>query len=176
MFTRTIRNTGEKLTVGTAVELKLDATDGKWVTVCEDHGSIVNSATQSAAYYTHGKDFCDGCREAQKAPAKKAPAKAKVTKVTKSTAPIKLAFANGQDIKVHAATCADLKKAATKRAAHNGIHTQEFPAGTDERDVWVDFNDDFLGEGGAAAAWPLEFLPCCHEAGLAKNADRTWDE
>lgn len=168
MFTRIIRNTGEKLTVGTAVELSLDATDGKWVTVCEDHGSIVNSATQSAAYYTHGKDFCDGCRAAQATPkaAAKKPVAGKV---------VKLAFANGQDIKVHAAGCADLKKAATKRQAHNGIHTQTFPAGTDERDVWVDFNDDFLEEGGADAAYPLEFLPCCHAAGLAKNADRTWD-
>ncbi|QIG58119.1 hypothetical protein SEA_ZEPP_31 [Microbacterium phage Zepp] len=167
MFTRTIRGTGEKLTVGTAAELKLDATDGKWVTVCEDHGSIVNSAIQSAAYYTHGADFCEGCRAAQATPkaAAKNPAAGKV---------IKLAFANGQDIKVHAADCADLKKAATKRAAHNGIHTQTFPAGTDERDVWIDFNDDFLNEGGADAAWPLEFLPCCHGAGLAKNADRTW--
>lgn len=91
-------------------------------------------------------------------------------------APIKLAFANGNDIKVHAAGCADLSKAPTKSAAYNGIHTQTFDAGTDERDVWVDFNEDFLNEGGADAAWPLEFLPCCHAAGLAKNSDRTWED
>ncbi len=91
-------------------------------------------------------------------------------------ATIALTFANGNDIKVHAAGCADLAKAPTKRAAYNGMHTQQFPAGTDERAVWIDFNEDFLYEGGAAAAWPLEFLPCCAKAGLVANADRTWSE
>jgi hypothetical protein len=89
---------------------------------------------------------------------------------------ISLAFANGHDIKVHAATCADLKKAPTKRAAYNGIHTQDFADGTDERDVWEDFNIDFLEEGGADAAYPLVFLPCCAAAGLVANDDRTWGE
>jgi hypothetical protein len=112
---------------------------------------------------------CDDCRaefEGTPATPKAEPAPA--------AEPIKLAYANGQEIKVHSAGCADLKKAATKREAHNGIHTQTFPAGTDEREVWIDFNDDFLEEGGADAAYPLVFLPCCHEAGLVKNADRTW--
>ncbi|QIN93853.1 hypothetical protein SEA_ALAKAZAM_31 [Microbacterium phage Alakazam] len=63
MYTRKIRTTGETLTVARAEELNLDATDGKWVTVCEDHKTIVNSATEKDAYYTHGQDFCDGCRE-----------------------------------------------------------------------------------------------------------------
>lgn len=80
MFTRTIRATGEKLTVGTAVELELDPEGGKWVTVCEDHGTHVYSATQSAAYYTHGVDFCEGCREGGPAPiAKEAPVKKTTT-------------------------------------------------------------------------------------------------
>lgn len=166
MFTRKIRVTGETLTVGTAVELGVDPEAGKWVTICEDHHTIANSATQSLAYYTHGRDFCDGCRadfEGTPAPAPAGP-------------DIKLTFATGEDTKVHAATCADLKKAATKRAAHNGFHTLTFPAGTDERAVWLDHNDDFLSEGGAEAAWELTFLPCCHEAGLIKNPDRTWSE
>lgn len=60
--TRTIRPTGERLTVGTAAELGIDATDGKWATVCEEHSTIVNSATQKLAYEVTGKDFCDGCR------------------------------------------------------------------------------------------------------------------
>lgn len=93
---------------------------------------------------------------------------------------IKLAFANGNEIKVHAADCADLKKAPTRCAAYNGIHTQGFADGTTERDVWIDFNIDFLEEGlemgdeTAANAWPLEFLPCCHKAGLIANPDRTY--
>jgi len=167
-YSRTIRGTNERLTIGTAVELGVDATAGKWATICETHSTVANSATQALAYYTRGIDFCDGCRAAQATP--KAAAKKPA-----STRSIKLAFANGNDIKVHAAGCADLKKAATKRQAHNGIHTSTFPAGTDERDVWVDFNEDFLNEGGADNAYPLEFLPCCHAAGLAKNADRSWD-
>lgn len=167
-YTRTIRTTGERLTIGTAVELGLDPQD-RWATVCEDHSTIAYSSTQALAYYTRGIDFCDGCRAAQATP------KAAAKKPAASAAPVKLAFCNGQDIKVHAAGCADLKKAATKRQAHNGIHTQTFPAGTDERDVWIDFNEDFLEESGADGAYPLEFLPCCHGAGLVKNADRTWD-
>jgi len=99
-----------------------------------------------------------------------------MTKPINKTQPVVLAFANGTDIKVHAAGCADLKKAATKREAHNGIHEQTFPIGTDERDVWIDFNEDFLNEGGADAAYPLEFLPCCKPAGLVSNPDRTWEQ
>lgn len=70
MFTRTIRATGEKLTVGKPAELDLDPEGGKWVTVCEDHKTHVYAPTQSAAYYTHGIDFCDGCREGSPAPLK----------------------------------------------------------------------------------------------------------
>jgi hypothetical protein len=88
---------------------------------------------------------------------------------------IKLTIAQGDEVKVHAAGCADLSKAPTKRAAYNGIWTQEFDDGTTERDVWVDYNQDFLEEGGAEAAWPLVFLPCCANAGLVANSDRTWE-
>ena len=95
---------------------------------------------------------------------------------------LSLTFAQGHDIKVHAAGCADLSKAPTRRAAYNGVHTQQFPDGTTERDVWIDFNEDFLYEAAemypdqdpALAAWPLIFLPCCAKAGLVANADRTW--
>lgn len=61
-YTRTIRPTGEKLTVGTAAELGIDPEGGKWVTVCEDHSTIANSATQALAYAARGADFCEGCR------------------------------------------------------------------------------------------------------------------
>lgn len=166
-YTRTIRGTQERLTIGTAAELGVDATAGKWATICETHSTIANSASQALAYQARGTDFCEGCRAGVQQPVAKAAAASK---------PFKLAFANGSDIKVHAAGCADLKKAPTRRAAHNGIHTQTFPAGTTERDVWIDFNEDFLEEQGANGAYPLEFLPCCQSTGLAKNADRTWSE
>lgn len=63
MYTRKIRATGETLTVARAEELGADPEGGKWVTFCEDHKTLVNSATEKDAYYTHGQDFCDGCRE-----------------------------------------------------------------------------------------------------------------
>lgn len=82
MFTRTIRATGEKLTVARPVEIGADPEGGKWVTRCEEHQTLAYAATQSAAYYTHGIDFCEGCREGGPAPvAKPAPAKPKATKV-----------------------------------------------------------------------------------------------
>lgn len=67
MFTRTVRPTGEKLTVATAAEFGVDATDGKWITFCEDHKTIANSATQKLAYDARGADFCEECRERQAA-------------------------------------------------------------------------------------------------------------
>lgn len=76
MYTRKIRATGETLTVARPEEVSADPEGGKWVTVCDDHKTMAYSATEKAAYYTHGADFCDGCRKAQApAPAAKAPAK-----------------------------------------------------------------------------------------------------
>ena len=86
MYTRKIRATGETLTVARPEQVNADTEGGKWVTVCEDHKTMVYSATEKAAYYTHGIDFCDGCREgspapiATPAPAKKPAAKAPVKK------------------------------------------------------------------------------------------------
>lgn len=89
---------------------------------------------------------------------------------------IKLTIAQGDQVKVHATGCADLSKAPTKRAAYNGIFEFNQPDGSSERDAWIDYNQDFLAEGGADAAWPLVFLPCCAAAGLLPDANRTWEE
>lgn len=76
MYTRKIRATGETLTVARPEEVGADPEGGKWVTVCEDHKTMAYSATEKQAYFTHGADYCDGCRKAQTpAPAVKAPAK-----------------------------------------------------------------------------------------------------
>lgn len=84
MYTRTIRATGEKLTVARPDEIGADPEGGKWVTLCEEHKSLAYSATEKLAYYTHGIDFCDGCREGSPAPTAKAePAKAKAAAVEK---------------------------------------------------------------------------------------------
>jgi len=61
-YTRTVKGTGETLTIGTAAELGVDAEAGKWATVCEDHHTVANSASRKLAYETRGVDFCDGCR------------------------------------------------------------------------------------------------------------------
>lgn len=80
MYTRKVRATGETLTVARPEEVNADAEGGKWVTVCEDHKTMAFSATEKLAYYTHGIDFCDGCREGSPAPTAKAePAKTKAT-------------------------------------------------------------------------------------------------
>ncbi len=63
MYTRKIRTTGETLTVARPEEIGAATEDGKWVTFCEDHKTLVYSETEKLAYYTHGEDFCDGCRE-----------------------------------------------------------------------------------------------------------------
>lgn len=88
MYTRKIRATGETLTVARPEEVAADPEGGKWVTVCDDHKTMVYSVTEKAAYYTHGIDFCDGCREGspaptvEAAPAKKPAAKAPDKKAT----------------------------------------------------------------------------------------------
>ncbi|QFG04721.1 hypothetical protein SEA_CHICKENKING_52 [Microbacterium phage ChickenKing] len=96
---------------------------------------------------------------------------------------IKLTITVGDETKVHAAGCADLRKARTRAEAYNGYITISFPEGTDERAIWIDHNEDFLREAfdmgeehPENAAWPLTFLPCSHEAGVVKNPDRTWTE
>jgi len=63
MYTRKIRATGETLTVARPEEIGADTSEGKWITFCEDHKTLVYSETEKLAYYTHGEDFCDGCRE-----------------------------------------------------------------------------------------------------------------
>lgn len=50
------------------------------MTVCEDHKTMVYSATEKLAYYTHGIDFCNRCREGSPAPIDKPAAKATAKK------------------------------------------------------------------------------------------------
>lgn len=63
MYTRKLRSTGETLTVARPEEIGADPSEGKWVTFCEDHKTLVYSATEKLAYYTSGFDFCDDCRK-----------------------------------------------------------------------------------------------------------------
>jgi hypothetical protein len=60
---------------------------------------------------------------------------------------------NDYDVSVHRADCADVAK-ATK--GHDWFN-DEFDS---KRDLWLDYNSDFLAEGGEDAAWPIHFYPC----------------
>ena len=58
-FTRRTRDTGDLLTVGTALELGCDPDGGKWVVICEEHSTLVNVDTKQIAMDTRAIDFCD---------------------------------------------------------------------------------------------------------------------
>jgi hypothetical protein len=61
-YTRRNRQTGTVLIVAPAAELDLDDEGGRWVTLCDDHGTLVNSDTRNAALSIYPLDFCDPCR------------------------------------------------------------------------------------------------------------------
>lgn len=48
-------------TVGTAEDLSLDPTGGRWVVICETHGTIVNTTTLADARATATAEFCEDC-------------------------------------------------------------------------------------------------------------------
>lgn len=60
---------------------------------------------------------------------------------------------NDYDVSVHRADCADVPKA---KRGHDWFN-DEFET---KRDLWLDYNSDFLAEGGEDAAWPIHFFPC----------------
>jgi hypothetical protein len=61
-YTRRNRQTGTLLTVDSAKRQGLDDDGGAWVTICEPHGTLVNSETRELAVITYPLDFCDLCR------------------------------------------------------------------------------------------------------------------
>ena len=63
--TRTARQTGTPVTVGTAEEMQLDADSGKWAVICEKHGIILNTDTRKLAesHATDPAGWCEQCRE-----------------------------------------------------------------------------------------------------------------
>lgn len=58
---------------------------------------------------------------------------------------------NDHDVAVHRADCGDVKKAIR---GHDYFE-EEFET---KRDLWLDYNSDFLAEG--SGAWPIYFYPC----------------
>ena len=49
MYTRKIRATGETLTVSRPNEIGADPKGGKWVTKCDEHGTLAYSGTEKPA-------------------------------------------------------------------------------------------------------------------------------
>jgi len=62
-YTRTPKGTEHPLTVGTAADLQVDDDGGKWVVLCDDHGTLVNVDTKAVALGVTALDFCDFCRD-----------------------------------------------------------------------------------------------------------------
>lgn len=62
-------------------------------------------------------------------------------------------FAGDKDVSVHRADCKDVAK-ATLRRDH---FTEEFDS---KRELWLDYNADFIEEGGEDNAYAIHFLPC----------------
>lgn len=60
---------------------------------------------------------------------------------------------NDYDVAVHKAGCADVPKAIK---GHDYFE-EEFET---KRDLWLDYNSDFIAEGGEENAWPIHFHPC----------------
>jgi len=71
IWTRTARN-GDHLTVAQPQAIGADPTEGKWVTFCEKHQTLVYTDTQKEARSLTAAEFCDDCRKAAKAAARKA--------------------------------------------------------------------------------------------------------
>lgn len=65
---RICRSTGATVTLYDAAQANLDDEDGKWATVCEDHGSIVNHRTWKTAisWLSHPEEWCEDCQKKAK--------------------------------------------------------------------------------------------------------------
>lgn len=61
------------------------------------------------------------------------------------------------DTEAHATGCRDIARK---------LKTPFFDGGAvidaeTTREVWLDYNSDYLAEGGSEAAWGIDFKPCC---------------
>lgn len=59
--------TSTRVAVYHAEQAMLDASDGPWACVCEDHGTILNVRTLriALATYVDPREWCDACRDAE---------------------------------------------------------------------------------------------------------------
>lgn len=74
-----------------------------------------------------------------------------------TTYSVTLANTNDGTVHGHAAGCADLKRGAAYKHHKDEQFTVEVET---KRDAFLDYNADFIAEGGEENAWPVEWLPC----------------
>ena len=77
------------------------------------------------------------------------------------------------DTEAHSAGCRDIARK---------LRTPEF-LGTDDggcilegattREIWLEYNMDYLEEGGVDSAWGIDFKPCCN---LTVDNNRTYSK
>ena len=76
--------------------------------------------------------------------------------------------ARGYDVEVHKAGCRDIARKCRDQFTFTDAGNADVET---TREAWLEYNVEFLDEGGAESAWPLRFLPCC---GLKVDDDRTY--
>lgn len=62
-------------------------------------------------------------------------------------------YSGDYDVAVHRADCKDVAKASKGRDSFE----EEFDT---KRELWLDYNADFIAEGGEDSAWPIHFHNC----------------
>jgi len=71
-------------------------------------------------------------------------------------------------VEAHGAGCRDIARKLRNRMQWNDAGNADVET---TREAWIEYNADFLEDGGADSAWDIRFLPCC---GLAVDDDRTY--
>lgn len=70
------------------------------------------------------------------------------------------------DVMVHKFGCKDIKKAIMRDGFPHSYFVEEFES---KRELYLDYNSDFINEGGEDSAWPIHFYPCTN--GLPDGGD-----
>lgn len=76
---------------------------------------------------------------------------------------MKLSTVNGSgpiepDVMVHLAGCRDIARTKKRQGPFwSGEWVEDFES---KRDLWLDYNSDFIEEGGVENAWEIYFYPC----------------
>ena len=61
------------------------------------------------------------------------------------------------DVMVHKAGCRDIAKAVRRDGFPHDSWDEET---TSKREFWLEYNSDFIAEGGESNAWPVHFYAC----------------